>query len=134
MQQLPEKSNSSGLLCLAVMLAALLTGCSEEGGLVFGRLLLEGQPIPGEVLFEPLDKDGQTTGQSKTAYADTTGEFHAELSDISEATQIRIVIRATAISEDGTPSSFESTQLPEKVVTLKRELPLESPLVFALTR
>ncbi len=116
------------------MLAVVLTGCTEGDGTVTGQLLLEGQPIPGEVLFEPLDDEGQTRGQPETAYADTTGEFHTALSDVGDATQIRIVIRATPVSEDGVPSSFDSTQLPEKVVTLKRGLPLRSPLVFALTR
>ena len=133
MQQHSGSLNSS-TFSLAVVLSVVLTGCTGDGGSVSGTLLLEGQPIPGEVLLEPLDKEDQTTGQSETAYADTTGEFEAELSDIGEATQIRIVIRATPVSEDGTPSSFDSTQLPEKVVTLKRKLPLKSPLVFALTR
>lgn len=132
MQQLSE--SFAAQLSLAVVLAALLTGCSEDGGSVSGKLLLEGQPIPGEVLFEPLDEEDQTTGQSETAYAETTGEFQTELSDVGNATQIRIVIRATPVSEEGVPSSFDSTQLPEKVVTLKRELPLKIPLVFALTR
>ena len=134
MQHLSELLTPSSPFSLAVMLSVLLAGCSEDGGSVSGRLLLEGQAIPGEVLFEPLDEEDQTTGQSETAYADTTGEFHAELSDVGNATQIRIVIRATPVSEEGVPSSFDSTQLPEKVVTLKRELPLKSPLVFALTR
>mgnify|MGYP005665612881 CR=1 FL=1 len=133
MQQHSGSLNSS-TLSLAVVLSVVLTGCNEDGGSVSGKLLLEGQPIPGEVLLEPLDKEDQTTGQSETAYADTTGEFEAELSDIGEATHIRIVIRATPVSEEGVPSSFDSTQLPEKVVTLKRKLPLKSPLVFALTR
>ena len=134
MQQFFESWTLRAPLSFAVTLSVLLAGCSEDGGSVSGRLLLEGQPIPGEVLLEPLDKENQSTGQSETAYADTTGEFHTELSDIGEATQIRIVIRATPVSEDGTPSSFDSTQLPEKVVTLNRELPLKNPLVFALTR
>jgi len=134
MQYFFEKWIPAALSSFAVMLAVLLAGCVAEVETVSGQLLLEGLPIPGEVLFEPLDKEDQTTGQSETAYADTTGEFEAELSDIGEATQIRIVIRATRVSEEGVPSSFDSTQLPEKVVTLKRELPLKSPLVFALTR
>lgn len=135
MKHLP--ANLLSFLCLQCLfwLAAFgISGCGSGVGTVSGQLLLEGKPISGEVLFEPLDEEHKLAGQSKTAFADTSGRFSVLLSETGDAKQIRIVIRATPHSDDGVPSAFDSRQLPEKVATLARELPLRKSLVFALTR
>ena len=121
---------------LAVSLAAglFLNGCGRDDGNLNGQLLLEGQPIPGELLFEPLNADNQSEGQSLTAYADSSGWFEVSLLTNEKVTHLRIVIRAAPLTDNGIPGAFDSTSLPEKVVTLKRQLPIENPIVFALTR
>ena len=60
------------------------------------------------------------------------GEAVLERAAVVEST--RIVIRAAPLTDNGIPGAFDSTSLPEKVVTLKRQLPIENPIVFALTR
>jgi hypothetical protein len=136
MNQPPENpSERQWRVGLAAYLIAVicLSGC-DDGSDLSGQLLLEGQPIPGELVFEPLDEKKKLAGQSVTVYADETGNFQTLLPEAGNAAQLRIVIRATPVSPDGVPSSFDSQGLPEKVVTLVRTLPIESPLVFALTR
>lgn len=96
--------------------------------------MLEGQPTPGELVFEPLDEKNKLAGQTITVYADEMGSFEVLLPETAESSRIRIVIRATPASAEGVPSSFDSQGPPEKVVTLIRQLPIEGPLVFALTR
>ena len=116
---------------------SILNGCGYQAGNLSGQLLLEGQPIPGELLFELLNQDQQSVGQSITAYADAGGMFQTVLpaSDrADQATQLRIVIRATPPTESGIPGTFDSSSGSEKVVTLTRSLPIDSPLVLALTR
>ena len=138
MNQPPEKQMDGQvarrvLLTTCLAAASFLSGCNE-GSDLSGQLLLEGQPIPGELVFELLDEKNKLAGQSITVYADETGSFQTLLPEAGDATQLRIVIRATPISPEGVPSSFDSQGLPEKVVTLVRTLPIKTPLVFALTR
>jgi hypothetical protein len=138
-----EKQSDLRLACLrtaclralaaCLMSACFLAGCGD-GGDLSGQLLLEGQPVPGELVFEPLTKENKSAGQSVTVYADATGRFQTLLPETADASQLRIVIRATPVSPEGVPSSFDSQGLPEKVVTLVRTLPVDMPLVFALTR
>lgn len=119
--------------CFVLWLALFAPGC-QSGESISGELLLEGMPIAGEILFEPLDAEGVSTGRAETVFADPSGEFHVALTDIDEAEHVRIVIRATPVSEEGLPGTFDSQQLPDKVVTLRRTLPLRKSMVFALTR
>ena len=138
MNQPPEKPSVRQVAWRSRFAACLLTagflgGC-DNGSDLSGQLLLEGQPIRGELVFELLDEKNELAGPSISVYADESGRFQTLLPEAGEASQVRIVIRATPVSADGVPSSFDSQGLPEKVVTLVRDLPIELPLVFALTR
>ncbi len=138
MNQLPENQSDRQValharFAVCLVTAGFLGGCGNSSDLS-GQLLLEGQPICGELVFELLDEKNELAGQSISVYADESGKFQTLLPEAGETSQLRIVIRATPISADGVPSSFDSQGLPEKVVTLVRTLPIELPLVFALTR
>lgn len=119
---------------LSLIPALVFCGCSGSGDGVSGQLLLEGQPISGELLFEPLDVESKSVGQSATVHTDETGSFECSLPDLEKVTYLRIVIRTTPVSNEGLPSAFDSQALPAKVVTLVRKLPVRRPFVFALTR
>jgi len=121
-------------MAASLVAVLILNGCGYHDGNLSGQLLLEGQPIPGELLFELLNEDHQSVGQSVTAYADARGLFQVSLPESDRATHLRIVIRATPPTDSEIPGTFDSTGLSEKVVTLTRSLPVDNSLVFALTR
>lgn len=121
-------------IILPLVMATILVGCQGTDGVIAGSLLLEGVPTAGELQFEFLDDSGNATGPSRSTYCDDAGEFEVPIPKETTAEKVRIVIRVTPNDTAGFPDSFELTSLPQKTVTLIRDLPAQCPLVMALTR
>jgi hypothetical protein len=120
------------MLSLTLPLLAL-SGCGQRDeslAEVRGDVTFCGQPAVAEVLFEPLDSSGKSTGRTSTATSDELGRFRLRLDDSHTGARIgrhRVAIRVQRISgaqdsggistglPDGLSGAIKSTQLIRQV-------------------
>jgi len=65
-------------MCWLLLPACLICGCSADDiplAEVTGRVTFNGQPSPAEIVFQPHDPQGKTTGRPSMAHAAGDGTF-----------------------------------------------------------
>ena len=76
----PPFRTECALICSLVALSAC--GQRDESlAEVRGDVTFCGQPAVAEVMFEPLNSSGQSTGRASTATSDESGRFRLRLDD-----------------------------------------------------
>ena len=110
----------------------LLAGCGQRDkslAEVRGDVTFCGQPAIAEVLFEPLNAKGQSSGRASTATTATDGRFRLLLDDTHSGAKIgkhRVTIRVQQFqrpaSDKTTATASEKMVGALKVVQLAREV------------
>ena len=114
------------LLCLLLcLLFCMLSGCGQKDGTlaeVSGDITFCGQPAVAEILFEPLNTAGTSTGRASTATSDESGRFRLMLDESRPGAKIgrnRVAIRVQRLSPSNNAAA-KSDNSPEGVIgTLK---------------
>ena len=121
MPQLPSRTT-----CALIYSLVALSACGQRDeslAEVHGDVTFCGQPAVAEVMFEPLNSSGQSTGRASTATSDESGRFRLRLDDDRTGAKIgrhRITIRiqriiAAADVNDGLSGAIKSTHLAREV-------------------
>lgn len=110
------------LFCL---LLCVLSGCGQKDATVAevsGDITFCGQPAVAEILFEPLNTAGTSTGRASAATSDESGRFRLMLDESRSGAKIgqsRVAIRVQRLSRSNNAAA-KSVNSPEGVIgTLK---------------
>ena len=125
----PPFRTACALICSLLALSAC--GQRDESlAEVRGDVTFCGQPAVAEVLFEPLNNSGQSTGRASTATSDESGRFRLRLDDSKSGAKIgrhRVTIRVQRIiaardasgksgdGPDGLSGAIKATHLAREV-------------------
>jgi hypothetical protein len=110
----------SRTVCLPGCLLVVLSACGQRDASlaeVRGDVTFCGLPAVADVLFEPVDSAGRSTGRAASATTDDTGQFRLRLDESQTGAKIgrhRVTIRVQRLSaaRDGLEAAGE---LPEGV-------------------
>ncbi len=89
---------------LLFLLFCMLSGCGQKDGTlaeVSGDVTFCGQPAVAEILFEPLNTAGTSTGRASTTTSDESGRFRLMLDESRSGAKIgrhRVAIRVQRLS------------------------------------
>ncbi len=126
-------------LCVAVTFAGGCRGAAGGPELadVSGQLLWYGQPVPGNITFEPIGKDGQLRGRPSTGTADEQGRYRLSYAGDRYGAEVglhRVTIRILPIVPEGRTGSFTAvTQVLKETHLQRRVFPETTFLRFSLT-
>ncbi len=110
-------SRQSTLLCLSLLFIAGCGRRDESLAEVKGDITFCGQPVIAEVLFEPLNANGQSAGRASTATSTADGRFRLSLDDVHNGAKIgkhRVTIRVQQFERSS--SDKDAKQATEKMV------------------
>ena len=113
-------------LLLPTCLLCLLCGCSGDSiplADVTGRVTFNGQPAPAEIVFQPHDEHGRTTGRPSMAHAGDDGTFRLFFTAERPGAVIgphRISLSILRRSDGKEPQSYQEAVAPLKTVSLER--------------
>ena len=111
------------------LLLSVLSGCGQKDGSlaeVRGDVTFCGQPAVAEILFEPLNAAGKSTGRASMATSDESGRFRLMLDESKSGAKIgrhRVAIRVQRLvagekpgnSRDGVIGALKATQFLREV-------------------
>jgi hypothetical protein len=112
-----------------VVSALVLAACSAEGpelGAVYGKVTMDGQPVPhAQLSFEP-----EGPGRAATGLADAKGEYKLDYSPTAEGALVGPVIvrisTLTAVSPETIPPKYNTkSELKRKVESGSNEINFE---------
>jgi hypothetical protein len=126
---------------LACTLAALGPGCRQQKlplANVTGQVTFNGVPAQAELIFQPVDAQGETTGRPSTALCGAEGLFTAYFAENEPGALVgphRVTVRVfPAVGPRDTPS-FDERFKAAKVVAFRRTIAAsrENRFQFPLT-
>lgn len=121
----PVESRAKRAQWLISLLLLILAGCGKRDSSmaeVRGDVTFCGQPAVAEILFEPLNSAGKSSGRASTATSDESGRFRLMLDESQPGAKIgrhRVSIRVQRFTPSSAASEKAGTSQEGVIGTLK---------------